>query len=268
MAPETSGPLGKTELAIVLGSINLTFIAFVAIQARYFFGGADVVAITPDLTYAEYARRGFFELVWVSGLALPLLLALDASKRQDSGARTLFRVLAAITILLLFIVMISGLQRMRLYMDEFGLTELRLYPTAFMAWLFAVFAWFAATILRGRPRGFVFGALVAGLCTLAALDILNPDAFIARLNVDRPPSSRPMDLDYLLSLSADATPTLIDAIAVLAPQERRTAAERLLQRWHPGDPPDWRTFNVGRAAARSSVERNRVRLEGQIGGGM
>ena len=51
-----------------------TFLAFVVIQVRYLFGGAGRVAATAGLTYAEYARRGFFELVTVNTPLAPLLL--------------------------------------------------------------------------------------------------------------------------------------------------------------------------------------------------
>jgi hypothetical protein len=254
------GLLGTTELVMVLGGLDVLFAIFVLIQARYFFGGADVVAITPDLTFAEYARRGFFELVWVSGLALPLLLLLDALRKRARDEDRLFRVLSAATTVLLFVVMVSAVQRMRLYVDEFGLTELRLYPTVFMAWLAIVFVWFGATVLGGDSRRFAFGAIVAGFATLAALNALNPDALIARVNLERPATARAVDLDYLLSLSADAAPVLVDALPTLPESEHQRAADRLLTRWLPLEHPDWRTFNAGRDAAREALNQNRDRL--------
>jgi hypothetical protein len=51
--------LGIVELGTVLGLLDLLFLAFVAVQVRYLFGGAERVATTARLTYAEYARRGF-----------------------------------------------------------------------------------------------------------------------------------------------------------------------------------------------------------------
>jgi hypothetical protein len=55
----------------VLGLLDLLFLTFVVIQVRYLFGGAGRVAATAGLTHTEYARRGFFELVTVTALALP-----------------------------------------------------------------------------------------------------------------------------------------------------------------------------------------------------
>jgi Domain of unknown function (DUF4173) len=63
--------LGIVEIGIVLGLLDLLFLTFVVIQVRYLFGGAGRVAATAGLTHTEYARRGFFELVTVTALALP-----------------------------------------------------------------------------------------------------------------------------------------------------------------------------------------------------
>jgi hypothetical protein len=58
--------LGAIEAGVMLGLLDLLFLAFVAVQVRYFFGGSALVQATTGLTYAEYARRGFFELVTVA----------------------------------------------------------------------------------------------------------------------------------------------------------------------------------------------------------
>ena len=74
---------------------------------------------------------------------------------------------------------------------EYGLTEERLYATAFMGWLAAVFLWFAATVMAGRRERFAFGAIVAGFLLVIVLSALNPDALIARTNLARAKTGRP-----------------------------------------------------------------------------
>ena len=174
--------------------LNLLFLSFVVIQFRYFFGGATSVVLTPGLTYSEYARRGFFELVAVAALVLPLLLTahwlLDKQKPESERA---FRWLAGTQIMFLFVIMASAFQRMRLYQREYGLTEQRLYPTAFMGWLAIVFVWFVVSVLRGRRERFAFGALAAGFAVILALHALNPDDLIARVNTNRRDATVPFD---------------------------------------------------------------------------
>ena len=199
--------LGAVEIGVVLGLLDLLFLAFVLVQLRFFFGGAHLVQVTAGLTYAQYARGGFFELVAVAALVLPLLLAFHWLFRADGpGGTRLFRALAGLQVGLLFVIMASALQRMRLYQSEYGQTELRLYVTAFMAWLALVFAWFILTVLRDRRERFAFGALLAAFGMIATLHILNPDAAIVRANAAYARAGHPFDVDYALLLSADAVP--------------------------------------------------------------
>ena len=74
--------LGVTEATMVVGLVDLLFSAFVAFQFRYFFGG-QVTLEAQGLTYAEYARRGFAELVVVSVISFFLLWGLSNLTRRD-----------------------------------------------------------------------------------------------------------------------------------------------------------------------------------------
>ena len=231
------------------------------IQLRYLFGGAELVQGATGLTYAEYARRGFFELVTASALVLPILLAAEwALRREPHAAQRAFRYLAGLLLVLLAVVMASALRRMQLYVDEFGLSEIRLYSSAFMVYLAGVFVWFGWTALRGRPRRFAFGALVQGFAVLAGLHLLNPDAFIVRTNLERPAAHRPFDAAYAASLSADAVPTLLAALPRLDETEQCRAARRLLSRWARDGHDDWRNWNLARERARLAVREHRASL--------
>lgn len=240
--------LGATELMIVLALLDLLFLAFVLVQLRYLFGGASLVEERTTLTYAEYARHGFFELVTVAALVLPLLLLADwLRKREDGRSDRLFKLLAGALILLLFVVMASALQRMRLYQREYGLTELRVYTTGVMLWLAVVFVWLAFTVLRGRRDLFAVGALVSGFAAIFAINVVNPDALIARTNLDRPK----LDVAYLTHLSDDATPVLVKALPTLEQWQREVLVIELEERRHR---QDWRNWNWSRHRAQQALE--------------
>ena len=242
--------LGIIPVATALGLVDLLFLVFVVIQLRYLFGGADLVATATGLTYAEYARRGFFELVTASGLVLPVLAGADWLVRNDSREhRRTFRQLAIVLLLLLAVVMASALERMRLYVGAFGLSEIRVYATAFMLYLAGVFAWFAWTTLRGQRRRFAFGALIQGFVVLGGLHLLNPDAFIVRTNLARPPAERPFDGWYAASLSADAVPPLLDVLPRLDERAQCSVAAGLLEQRTRLERNDWRNWNFARSRA-------------------
>jgi hypothetical protein len=249
--------LGIVEIGIVLGTLNLLFLSFVIVQVRYFFGGARLVQISAGLTYAEYARSGFFELVWVAALVLPLLLAAHWLLRKENAAHErIFRLLAGLQVVLLFVIMTSAIGRMRLYQREYGLTELRLYTTAFMGWLALVFVWFAATVLRGRRERFACGALVTGCAIIAALHVLNPDDLIVRANVAHVQTVRALDVGYATSLSADAVPALVASLPALGRIERCRVASYLLYQRAELESADWRSWNLSRSEAASLLRQD------------
>ncbi len=226
------GWLGLGEVGTVLAVIDVLFLAFVAVQFRYLFGGAELVQNLTGMSYSEYARRGFFELVTVAALSLPLLLLADWSLDQGDRSRVRrFRLLAALMLLLLDVMLASALLRMRLYTAEYGLTELRFYTTAFMGWLVLVFGWFAATVLRGRRARFAPGALAGGFLVLLALNLVNPDGLMARTNLARAAAGHSFDAAYAARLSADALPTLLSLLPALPPADRCAVSAALRTRW-------------------------------------
>jgi hypothetical protein len=257
--------LGAVEVGVVLGLLNVLFACFVIVQFRYFFGGAARVMSITELTYAEYARRGFFELTWVAGLVLPLLLITHALLRRTDRhavAERIFRPLAGTQVALLFVIMASAVARMRLYQSEYGLTELRLYTTAFMLWLGLVFIWFTWTVLvRGARERFACGALVAAFLTIGLLHLLNPDAYIVRANTAHARAGRAFDAEYAASLSADAVPALISALPSLSREERCFVARELSQRsTRSGFNGDWRAWNLARSRAWHAIAAHREEL--------
>lgn len=249
--------LGLGEIALVLGSIDVLFFGFVVIQLRYFFGGADVIEAVPGLTRAEYARSGFFQLVTVAALVVVLLLFADWI--VDRSARTLrwSRVLAAVQIGLVLVMLVSAWLRMQLYVEEYGLTELRLYTSAFMILLGAVLVWFCATVLVGRRGRFASGAIALGVTGLIALNLVNPEELIVRTNVRRALMGRTFDAEYLNQLSTDAVPAIVESLDLVTPEQRRILAEGLESRAIAAR--DWRTWNVSRMEARRMLGSIRER---------
>jgi hypothetical protein len=261
--------LGITELATALGAIDLLFLVFVIVQFRYLFGGDALVQVTPDLTYAEYARRGFFELVFVAVLVVPALLAadwlLDRRLRRDT---LVFRGLAGAQIGLVLAIAASALQRLRLYHASYGLTESRFYAMVLLVWIGAMLLWLAATVLRGRRERFAFGALASGLATIGLLVAASPDAIVARTNVARMASADAdarFDVAYATTLSADAVPMLIDALPALPPDVQCPLARHMLRRWPPDGERSIRAWNWSAARASDAVRENEAWLRPMLG---
>ena len=238
--------LGSTELNVALGLINVLFATFVAVQIQYLFGSARTVETTAGLTYAGYARRGFFELVTVALLVLPILLTGDLLHTHERSKRT-FRIQSFVLVALVFCVMASAMHRMRLYQYAYGLTELRFYVTAFMIFLAVVFGLFCITVLRDLRGLFAMGTVAIGFAAIFTLHVVNPDQWIARANLANARAGRIFDPAYLKSLSADAVPVVMEQANRIDPTVLEEFLDHQTKRLDETD--DWRSWNYGRAKA-------------------
>jgi hypothetical protein len=249
--------LGWVEALTVLVAVDALFGGFIAIQGAYFFGGFDTLERT-GMTYAEYARRGFFELLAVACLALGLLCALAIATRRESAAQGRgFNAASAILIVLVLGLLASAFQRMLLYEQAYGYTQLRLYTHSFMIWLALVLGLFLLALLRAKPRLFVLGGFVSALAYLALLNLANPDALIVQENVARYHASGKLDSYYLSGLSADATPALVAAFGTLDGEARATL-QGALGRQHArfaeaAEEQGWPSWHLGRARAAAAI---------------
>ncbi len=253
--------LGIAEVATAMGLVDLLFLGFVIVQFRYLFGGGAWVEVTPGLTYAAYARAGFFQLVAAVALAIPWLLATNALLDEHSlKARSVFRGFAGVQLALLLVIVASAIQRMLVYQAAYGLTELRVVVTAVLVWLTVVVVWFAATVLGSRRDRFAFGGLVTAFVLVGALHVINPAGLVAGHNLDRSAELGGVDVEYLGSLGSDAAPHLLARLDELSSEDQCVVASRLLGQWGPERPWDWRSFNWSESRARRVVENELVTL--------
>lgn len=237
---------GAIEVRTLLVAVALLFALFVAVQVRTLFGGVGYVTSVSGLTFAEYARQGFFQLVAVGALTLALLLGIDWGGGLVRGAHAIAWGILA----LLGLILVSAGYRMALYVSFYGLSPIRLYATMAIGWIAVASAWLGATVLRGRRDHFVAGALAAAVIWLAAVDLGNPEALVVRVNVARAVAGAPFDAAYLTGLSADAVPALVAALPTLPAVARCDVLAGLDRtRWRRPDGGDWRTWNLSERRA-------------------
>jgi hypothetical protein len=260
--------IGFVEVATLLVLVSGLFLSFGLIQFAYLFGGESNISAA-GLTYAEYARRGFFELVAVSVLTLGLILGLHHLARRDTARQQLiFNVLGTLMVALVLVLLASAYWRMSLYEQAYGYTHLRLYVQVFELWLAATFGWLLLA-LWWRPRRFAIGAFVAALGFLATLNMVNPDATIARENLERYRATGHLDAHYLAGLSEEAVPYLLPALDYVKGPEHDVLARALGDRLrHMERTPDWREWQAlhwSRSEAFELLVANRNRLGDQLG---
>ncbi|MCW2737749.1 DUF4153 domain-containing protein [Nocardioides sp.] len=233
--------------------VDAVFLAFIAAQARALVGGRDYIEASTGLTYADFVHQGFGQLTLAT--ALTVLVVWVASRRAGDtreDRRWLFGSLGLLCVLTLLVVA-SALRGMSVYQDAYGFTTLRLFVDVFEGWLgFVVLAIAVAGVL-GRGRWLPRIALVSGAVALIGLAAINPDAWVAERNLDRYDATGQLDLRYLETLSADATPAIVERL----PEEVSGCVLRTLtlSSMRPEVLDDARAWNLGRSRAEDALAR-------------
>lgn len=249
--------LGTGDTAVLLGSLAALFLVFVVLQLEYLFGGWSTIESTPGLTLAQYARRGFFELLAVAGLTLSLLILVAGSGCNQR----VFRPLAAVLLGCVLVIQVSAVQRLLLYVSGYGLTIDRVVALAVLAWLAVGLLLFAGTLLRGQTRLFAAGMTLSGVGVVFLLVLANPADLVARSHLSRAGTHYFVpDSSYLLGLGDDAVPALVRGPAQLTVTRHQCALlYHLYASWYdPGRPDwygesDWRGWNYSRRRAAALI---------------
>jgi len=185
--------------------LNLVFSVYFLSQLTYLFSAFN--NRLPELmTYAEYARRGFFELCTVAGINLAVIAAAHLIVQREK-----VRVLRAeTTALCLFtlLLILTALSKMVMYIQTYGLTQLRVYTTWFMLVLFLIFA---VTVVRQFKQFNAARVMLLGFVILfLVLSYGNIDGRIAAYNINRYQNGtlEQLDVQALSCLSDAAVPYL------------------------------------------------------------
>ncbi len=159
-----------------LTALDIIYAVFAVIQFVFLFGGAETAAMQGG--FAQYARRGFFQLAAVAGINLcAALLCVSAGGKGKKLVNLLVYVLVGLTA----VILISALYRMCLYIGVYGLSLLRCGTLVIMAWIAVALA--AVTVKTAKPGFRVFPVFVCAFLILwLSFNYVNIDAVIARYN--------------------------------------------------------------------------------------
>ena len=243
-----SHSIGLTEGAIVLALLNVLFLWFAWVQFIYLFSGQAERTLN-YVAYREYVRSGFFELLVVAVLAMVLILGVHWLARpylEKSG--WLIGVLSTLLIGLTLIMLVAAFDRMLVWegVEYYINTQTRLYIRSFIFWLGLTFGWLLLTIWF-IPERFAIGVFVAAMGFLITVNLLNPDADVARYNLARHDE---LSVRYLSQLSEDAVPTLMEGLNGSSGEIHARVVQDLswrlenMERDHTWQ--EWPSFNLSR----------------------
>ena len=233
----------------VLGSILIIYTLFVTIQFRYLFAASSNLPY--GLNYVEYARRGFFELLFLSGINITIILvAIWLTKHQNNIGAKISKSLCGYLCVVTMVLLISSFYRMTLYSAEYGLTRLRFLVFGFL--IFEAIGLIFTQLYIIKPKFNILAVYsIIGLTYYLLLNVVPMDTFIARNQVKRYFASGGDGIDYVVSLSADAA----SEVSHLYASDNDDTRQRVRNYYIRVDLDDagWRQWNL----SASRVERYR-----------
>ncbi|MFD0522022.1 DUF4153 domain-containing protein [Paractinoplanes durhamensis] len=250
MDTEGRGRFGLVEWAPAGAALVLLFGGFVAVQFTVLFGGSRHVLKTAGLSYSQYARSGFWQLVAVTLLSLALIAALARwAKRDQPKERVLLRVLLGLLCALSVVIVASALSRMWEYQRVYSFTGERIFVMASEMLLGVIFVLIAVAGIKWQGRWIPATTVGLAVLMLLGLAALDPEGYVASRNAARYQGSGKIDAWYLRALSADATP----ALTKLPDPVRRCTLSWIAEDLKKPDP--WYAWNLGRQQAREALKK-------------
>jgi len=254
--------LDPVILLTVLIIINIIYVIFSVIQFAYLFGGSSFV-LPSAYTYAEYARRGFFELIIVSIINFGILLfGITFVKKDNKKIFIAIRTILTLLVISTFILLVSAFYRMLVYEQAYGFTYLRIFVQTFMIMLFFLFI-FNIIYIWYPKLPIIKSYFIISLAIYIIMNFTNVDVIIAKNNINRYFETGQIDMVYLKSLSYDAAPEmqrLLISVKGSSDLEEKQISGEIVEYFNEKKldlekEKSWQSFNISKCRAEKIIDK-------------
>jgi hypothetical protein len=209
--PSGIGILFSTDAVLrSLLVFNALFAVQTALDAAYLWGGQSL----PDgMTYAQYAHRGAYPLMFVALLAAVFVL-IAMRPGSESARSRLVRGLVYVWIAQTIILVGASLWRLGLYVSVYSLTYLRVAALVWMVLVALGLGWIVLRLVWDKSSAWLVRAnMLTAMAVLYLCCFIDFGGAIARFNVEhsREVTGRggALDIGYLHSVGPSAVPALV-----------------------------------------------------------
>ena len=201
-------------IKLLLIALNIIYLVFCFIQIKSLFAKINT---QETFNYANYARTGFFQLMFVSIINFAIILV---SNRYD---KKLIKILNLLLVIFTIVIAISSMYRMYMYEMEYGLTYLRMFVYIILITEIICFIPILLSILNKRQH-FIKACFIIVLCVYCGINYMNLEKLIIKKNMDRQISSVPVDYEYIASIASEDSFNMLEK---KLQEENRTTKEKL-----------------------------------------
>lgn len=233
----------------VLTLLNIVYLLFVIVQFQYFFSET----LKEGYTYAEFARRGFFELLFVTMLNLLIISTLVSFVDKSSKLLTLaIRGLLSLLVIFSGIMLYSAFIRLFMYEEAYGFTFARVLAHSFMVFLLVILCYSFMRIWMER-LSLVRFYIISAIIFYTLVNTIQLDRFVVERNLERYSETGKIDIYYLNSLSYEGVEGLVELYKINP--SHSGLSELLLQRKQEllYSEETWNSINISRKSAEKAL---------------
>lgn len=194
--------LDKSMVNTILVLVNVLYLVFTYVQIKYLYIKVSNFNLSPA-EYSSYARNGFFQLIAV--VVLNIMIILYFKNRIDNSKLTCS--LNTLMTILSFNMGLASLYKMRLYIREFGMTQLRFVTSVFMIFILIMLVLIAVSLWK-KIELFKYCIIIGSIIYLG-INFCNMDKMIAEYNLNA--KGKGVDIEYLSTLSLDSYDVVLKA---------------------------------------------------------
>ncbi|MFB3168119.1 DUF4173 domain-containing protein [Neobacillus sp. 179-C4.2 HS] len=235
----------------VLVLINMVYVLFTVVQFKYFFSGT----LQGNFTYAEYARKGFFELLFVTLINLTItILVLTFVDRATGFIKRFMQIMLTALVLASAVLLSSAFLRLSMYEEAYGFTFIRVMAHSFMIFLVVIFMYTFIKIWIEKLSLFHF-YFISALLYYTLMNVINVEQIIVTKNIERYEQSGKIDVHYLNSLSYtgilglielyEKNPQLPDLKNILLERQNEANLNKI----------PWQSYNLKKIQANEEIKK-------------
>ena len=198
--------------------VNAILSIFTLVQFKYLFSGGK---LPEGFSYAEYARKGFFELVFISVIIIfILMMSINIKRIENSIGKIIYSIVQSILVINVYVILYSAFKRMNLYEAQFGYTILRVFTELIMLFLAILFLLGFVRIWK-ENLNLTKAYIVVSILAISLLPYTNMDVYITKKNIKLYKETNKIDILYLTSLSDEVIPELLNLGELNDPQDNK-----------------------------------------------
>lgn len=228
-------------IKLLLITLNIVYLVFCFIQVQSLFAK---ISISKSFDYANYARTGFFQLMFVSFINFGLILV---SNRYNEKKENIIKVLDLLLVLFTIIIAISSMYRMHMYEMEYGLTYLRTF--VYIILLTEIIAFVPVIIcIFNEKFDFMKWCFIVGISTYCIANYINMESIIVSKNINKN-DTHPIDYEYISNIISEDNYEILEERLQkedITEKEKLDILSILLKMANSTKDLSWQEFNISK----------------------